>query len=160
MADVRIRLASTEDAAPVAQLMTGLNDAVGPEGGLPATPDNIAVTPAQAASRMAAMAPHEQVLLAFDNQAAVGLLSLRIMPYLAEDTPHAEVTELFVVESHRRGGVATALMREAEHIARARGSREIHVRAWHENDVAHRFYEGIGCSPLEACFHLSLMNDN
>ena len=96
MSEVSIRLAGTADTEAVARLMTALNDAVGPAYGLARTPENITVTVARARRRIERMAAVERVLLAEDGAAAIGLLSLRVVPYLSEDAPYAEVTELFV----------------------------------------------------------------
>jgi len=147
-----IRTASTEDAGAIAQLITRLNEAVDPEGGVSASPDNVLVTQEQARARIAAMAGTEQVLLAEANGEAVGLLSLRILPYLAEDVPLAEVAELYVEPPHRRGRIGMLLIAEAEHIARQRGCRVMHVRAWHKNEQAHAFYRAVGYESAEFCF--------
>lgn len=147
-----MRTGSTDDAGAIAQLMTRLNEAVGPEGGVPASPDSVLVTPEQARARLAAMAGTEQVLLAEANGEAIGLLSLRIVPYLAEDVPFAEVTELYVEPGHRRGRIGMLLMAEAEHVARQRGCGVMHVRAWHTNEGAHAFYRAVGYESVEFCF--------
>jgi len=151
-----IRVATEDDAAAIARLMTALNEAVGPEGGAPATPENVTVTPEQARARLAAMAGMEQVLLAEEGGEAIGLMSLRIVPYLAEDTPHAEVMELYVAPEHRRARLGMLLMAEAQEMARRRGAGVLHVRAWHTNEDAHAFYRAIGYEAVEFCFEKTL----
>ena len=47
------------------------------------------------------------VYLAEDEGRAVGLLSLRLVPYLDQDVPYAEVMNLYVRPEARRGGVGT-----------------------------------------------------
>jgi ribosomal protein S18 acetylase RimI-like enzyme len=98
------------------------------------------------------MSATEQVLLAFGDGAPAGLLSLRIVPYLSQDVPYAEVTELIVLTEHRRQGIATLLMAQAEFLARQRGCTAVQVRAWHNNEDAHSFYRAAGFEPLEVGF--------
>lgn len=154
-----IRIAGEDDASAIARLMTGLSEAVGPEGDRPATPENTLVTPERASFRMRAMSVTETVLLCEADSEAVGLLSLRIQPYLAEDTPHAEVAELFVAPDHRGSRVAAVLMAGPERIARERGSGVLHVRAWHTNEEAHAFYHAVGYEPVEVCFEKQLRRE-
>jgi ribosomal protein S18 acetylase RimI-like enzyme len=148
-----LRTATDDDEAIVARLMTGLNDAVGPDGILDSSPEDVLVSPEQARSRMRAMAPAEEVVLAFVDEEPAGLFSLRIVPYLSQDVPHAEVTELYVVPEWRRQGVATMLMAQAEFLARERGATAVHVLAWHENEAAQAFYRALGYRGLEIGFN-------
>lgn len=101
---------------------------------------------------MAAMADVEQILLAEVDGDALGLLSLRIVPYLAENAPYAEVTELYVEAAHRRAGLGRLLMAEAERIARGRGCTLVHVNAWHDNVEARTFYRTTGYEAVEVGF--------
>jgi ribosomal protein S18 acetylase RimI-like enzyme len=102
------------------------------------------------------MAPGEQVLLAYVDDAPAGLLSLRIVPYLSQDALYAEVTELYVAPEHRRQGVARLLMAEAEFIARARGGTYVHVNTWHDNADAQAFYRAAGYESLVVGFQKPL----
>ena len=156
MSAISVRVAGVDDAQTVARLMTALNDAVGPAYGLARTPENITVSAEQARRRIERMAGVERVLLAEDGGASVGLLSLRIVPYLSEDTPYAEVTELFVVPEKRRRGVARRLLAEAEGIARGRGCTSIHVNAWLDNGEAHELYRRTGYEGVEVGFEKRL----
>ena len=140
----------------MAQFITALNDAVGPAHGLARTPENITVTVEQARQRIERMAGVEQLLVAEDGEAVIGLLSLRIVPYLSEDAPYAEVTELFVVPERRRGGVARRLLSEAEGIARGRGCTTIHVNAWRDNFQAQDLYHVAGYEPVGIGFEKRL----
>lgn len=139
--------------------MTALNEAVGPAYGLARTPENTLVTAEQARSRMERMSGVEQVLLAEDRTGAVGLLSLRILPYLSEDVAYGEITELFVVPAYRRRGVARTLIAEAERIARTRGCGVIHVNVWHDNAEAHSAYGSAGFEAVEVGFEKRLSAD-
>ena len=156
MRQVTVRTAGADDASAVAHLLTALNDAVGPAYGLARTPENIIATEQLARRRIERMTGVEQVLLADDDASAVGLLSLRIVPYLSEDAPYAEITELFVVPEHRRRGVARMLIAEAEASARARGCTSIHVNAWRGNAPAHDLYRALGYDSVEIGFEKRL----
>lgn len=151
-----VRVAGLADADAVARLMTALNRTVGPVYGVPNTPENQRVIAEQARSRMTAMVGIEQVLLAEAGRDALGLLSLRIVPYLAEDAPYAEVTELFIEAGHRRHGLARQLMAEAERIAAARGCTLMHVNVWHDNAEAQAFYRATGYEAIEGGFEKHL----
>ncbi len=152
MAMLTLTTATGDDAATVALLMTELNRSVGPSGLRDAIAENVTVTPDKAQHRIEAMSATEQVLLAFVDDAPAGLLSLRIVPYLSQDVPYAEVTELMVLEEHRRHAVATLLMAEAEFLARQRGCTAVQVRAWHNNEDARSFYHAAGFEQLEVGF--------
>lgn len=145
-------IATSDDAALVAKLMTALNEAVGPPPG----EDQALVSVDQARARLQAMAASGQVLLAFVDGAPAGLLSMRIVAYLSQDVPYAEVTELYVVPQHRRAGVARILMAEAEHTARGRGCTHFHVHARHANEGAQAFYRALGYEAQDVGFEKRL----
>ena len=71
-------------------------------------------------------------LLAESDGVAVGLVAVRVVPYLGQDVPFAEVTQLYVTPSHRRHGIARFLMAHAEELARARGGEVQPGVGWHE----------------------------
>jgi ribosomal protein S18 acetylase RimI-like enzyme len=156
MPAVTVRVASAADAPAVARLMTALNEAVGPVFGLDRTPENVTVTEEQARRRIERMAGVDQVLLAEAAGESIGLLSLRTVPYLDEDVPYAEITELFVLAEQRDRGVARRLIDEAETVAHARGCTSIHVNAWHDNAEAQSTYRSAGYAPVEIGFEKRL----
>lgn len=125
-----IRPATAADAPAVAALLTDFN-------GEP-------TDAAAAARRMAAMEGTETVLLALRGGAAVGLCSLRVVPFLSADHPYAEVTELYVAPQHRRQGIARRLMAEAEALARAKGAPAVYLLTGFRNETAQAFYRSIG----------------
>ncbi|MDP9238958.1 MAG: GNAT family N-acetyltransferase [Chloroflexota bacterium] len=147
-----LHVATADDAAAVAELMTALNKAVGGPPG----EDQVLVSADQARARLQAMAASEHVLLAFVDAAPAGLLSLRIVAYLSQDAPYAEVTELYVMPEHQRTGIGRLLMAEAEHTARGRGCTYVHVNAWHTNEGAHAFCRAVGYEPLQVGFEKRL----
>lgn len=149
---MKIFEADSSWATDVARLMSALNREVGPVYGLPPSPEHTVVSVEQARRRMEAMASVERVLLAETDGEPVALLSLRIVPYLSQDVPYAEVTELFVSETHRRRAIAKALISRAEQIAREAGCTVIHANAWRNNDTAKEFYRNAGFEAVEVSF--------
>ena len=76
------------------------------------------------APRMRACLPAETIPLAGARE-AVGLCALHGRPWLSADHPYAAITELYVAPRSGRRGAATALVRRAEALARARGARDL-----------------------------------
>lgn len=151
-----LSIATLDDAAVVARLMTAMNAELGPVHGVAATPVNNAVSADQARSRMQAMANVEEVLLALVDGRPAALLSLRIVPYLSQDEPYGEISELYVDPAHRRAGVATLLLAQAEFLARQRGCTYLHVNAWQNNDGAQALYRARGFAAVEMAFEKTL----
>jgi GNAT superfamily N-acetyltransferase len=54
------------------------------------------------------------------------------------------VTELFVREPFRRGGVGKALMAQAEDFCRKQGCTTVRVEVFAPNQAAHQFYQELG----------------
>lgn len=96
---------------------------------------------------LAAAARGERVILgAFDGEGLVGTVTLRLD--CPPNQPHrAEIVKLMTRPSHRRRGVATALMRAAERVAIER-SRTLLVLDTAADGGAAALYEGLG-------FHLA-----
>ena len=74
----------------------------------------------------------------------VGFASLRLVNYLGEDAPYAEMSELFVSASYRRQGIARALIAELEVRARAAGASSMAVLTAPDNDAALSLYRAMG----------------
>lgn len=94
----------------------------------------------------------EMVLLAEENGDPAGFAALRIVPYLGQDLPYAEVTQLYVVPAHRRRGAGLALMRRAEEIARDRGCTSVHVMTGRDNLEAQAVYRAADYEALYVTF--------
>ena len=60
---------------------------------------------------------------------------------------HAHIFLLYVAPEHRRRGIGTALMRQAEDWARERGDRQIGLHVFCQNQPARRLYESLGFAP-------------
>jgi ribosomal protein S18 acetylase RimI-like enzyme len=57
---------------------------------------------------------------------------------------HAWLHDIFVRASHRRRGIARALMAEVEAVVRARGARELRLAVLERNGDAQALYRGLG----------------
>jgi ribosomal protein S18 acetylase RimI-like enzyme len=131
---MHIRIATLDDAAALAELITAFNI---PYPGIP-------VTTAQARARLAACQGFETTVLAEIDGQAAGFACLRLVPYMSGDEPYAELTDLFVATGFRRRGVGRALMAHIEQLARAGGAAEVVLLTGHDNAGAQAFYRALG----------------
>lgn len=103
-----------------------------------------AVHPVEAAARLSSSRGVEHPFIAEIDGQAVGFASLRLVPYLGEGAPYAELSELFVVPEHRHKGVAQALIEAVAALARARGATSLIVMTGHDNEAAIASYRRAG----------------
>jgi len=145
---MRIRQATIEDSAVLAQLMTQLMEASGYE--------SRQVPPEQIEESLRKMADSDayQVLLAEDEGQVVGLLSLSFRHTLFHSAPTAFIDELVVEQGHRRRGVGRQLMAEAIERCRAAGCCEIEVSTERSNEAAQEFYRQHGFGHEAVLFEL------
>jgi len=150
---MRIRLATIEDSAVIAQLMTQLIEASGYE--------SRQVPPEQIEESLRKMADNDayQVLLAEDEGQVVGLLSLSSRQTLFHAAPSALIDELVVEQGHRGRGVGQQLMAEAIERCRAAGCCEIEVSTERSNEIAQEFYRRHGFSHEAVLFELEFGED-
>ncbi|MPZ49888.1 MAG: GNAT family N-acetyltransferase [Dehalococcoidia bacterium] len=150
---ISTRTAAANDAAPIAMLLTELNETVGVNG-LPApecyAPEQARVSPEQARRRMERMQSVETVLIAEVDGAAAGFTALRIVPYLDQDAPYAEITQMHVRPEFRRQRVGAALIEAAEAMAKAAGATCVHIITGNNNVTAQDFYVAVGYE--QVCF--------
>ena len=125
-----LRDVSEGDAEAIAQLITEFT--------------HLSTTATQVQQRLARSRGIEHPVLAELDGIVVGFASLRLVNYLGEDVPYAEISELFVSERYRRQGVARALMTELERRARAAGASNLVVLTAADNDMAIALYRGVG----------------
>ena len=145
---MKIRQATIEDSAVIAQLMTQLIETSGYEG--------LQISPEQIQENLRDMADNDayEVLLAEDRGQIVGLLGLNFRHTLFHPAPSALIDELVVEQGHRRRGVGQRLMAEAIERCRAAGCCEIEVSTEQSNEAAQKFYRQHGFSHEAVLFEL------
>ena len=104
---------------------------------------HLPTTTAQIRQRLARSQNVEFPIVAEIAGQVVGFASLRLVNYLGEDSPYAEVSELFVSKPYRRQGIARALMTELEVRARAAGASSMSVLTAADNDTALALYRAM-----------------
>jgi ribosomal protein S18 acetylase RimI-like enzyme len=147
MSDLTIRQAGVGDASVVAELFSEFNALLGADGlhGREAfSPANVIVSTDVMARRLASMVDVETTLLAETAGAAAGLCCLRLVPYIGQDAPYAEVTQLYVRAEHQRRGIGAHLLREAEARAVEAGATCVHIITGSDNHEAQAFYRAQG----------------
>jgi ribosomal protein S18 acetylase RimI-like enzyme len=153
--DVIVRPAQVQDVTDVARLLTDLNLDVG-VGGYPPErerePELAVVTPDQLQRRAISMRNLETVYVAEVEDAVCGFVSLRLTPYLDQDAPYAEITEVYVEPQARRRGVAQALMTFAESQAARYGATSVHLVTGADNVKAQALYKAAGYEDLYVGF--------
>ena len=153
--EVLVRPAEVQDVTEVARLLTDLNLDVG-VGGYPPErerdPELAVVTPDQIQRRAVTMRQLETVYVAEVAGAVCGFVSLRLTPYLDQDAPYAEITEVYVDPTARRKGVAQALMTFAESQAAKYGATSVHLVTGADNVNAQAFYKAAGYLDLYVGF--------
>jgi ribosomal protein S18 acetylase RimI-like enzyme len=151
--DMKIRQATIEDSAVIAQLMAQLVEASGYEGWQ--------VFPEQVEESLRKMADSDayQVLLAGDKGQVMGLLSLSFRHTLFHSAPSALIDELVVEQGHRGQGVGQQLMAVAVERCRAAGCCEIEVSTERSNEAAQKFYRQQGFGHEAVLFELEFGED-
>jgi ribosomal protein S18 acetylase RimI-like enzyme len=104
----------------------------------------LSTTAAQIRQRLARSLGVEHPIVAELDGRVAGFASLRLVNYLGEDVPYAEISELFVSAPYRRKGIGRALMAELETRARAAGATGLSVLTAAENDPALALYRAMG----------------
>jgi GNAT superfamily N-acetyltransferase len=88
----------------------------------------------------------ESFLLVADDGELAGLASATVIPLLHADGAWCRLSALVVAESHRRRGIARALVAEVERRALAAECRYLEVTSGERpgREAAHAFYESLG----------------
>jgi aminoglycoside 3-N-acetyltransferase I len=84
--------------------------------------------------------PDAIVLAAFDGDEPVGFVLAHDLPRRHGEVRHLFVYEVDVVESHRRRGIARALLERLGELARERGIRRAFVLTEPDNEAANGLY--------------------
>ncbi len=95
-------------------------------------------------ARMSDLNCVETVILAKVADEAVGFALVRVVPSVLYATPHAELTELYVLEDYRQRGIASDLIAFAEQVAAQKGARSILVQTGDDNLPALLLYKKRG----------------
>jgi GNAT superfamily N-acetyltransferase len=136
-----IRVATSEDAAAVHDLMRGL---AAHEGDA----DAVAVTPEVLRDQMGWPRPPFECLLAERNGRPVGLALFYQYYSTWQGRPGIHLAVLFVVDEERRTGIGTALFERLAAIAIERGSDALEFAALQSNESAASFYDRLGASAM------------
>ncbi|MBL8062193.1 MAG: GNAT family N-acetyltransferase [Anaerolineales bacterium] len=122
-----ISIAAVDDASFIARLNLIFNEVDEP--------------PEAIASRMSDPACVETVILAKIAGEAVGFALVRVVPSVLYAAPHAELTELYVMEEYRQRGIASELIAFAEQVTVQKGARSIFVQTGDDNTPALALYK-------------------
>ncbi|MFQ6106013.1 MAG: GNAT family N-acetyltransferase [Thermoplasmata archaeon] len=77
-----------------------------------------------------------------------------------DDTRKGWINRLAVHPRHRRKGIGTALLREAERRLRARGNRIIGALIERPNEASEEFFGKLGYEPYDSIVYLSKRDSN
>lgn len=127
---VKILIATIKDARDIAHLNLLFNEATD-------LPEDIA-------ARMSDPNCVETVILAKIADKTVGFALVRVVPTVLYADPHAELTELYVMEEYRQRGIANDLIAFAEQVALQKGARSILVQTGDDNTPALSLYRKLG----------------
>ncbi|MFQ4139009.1 GNAT family N-acetyltransferase [Nodosilinea sp. PGN35] len=128
---MHIRPGQAEDSPAIAALLTEL--------GYPVTAT--AVTPRL---ERQLVHPDAVLLVAVDQEAVVGLISLHFVPQLALPGDFCRISYLCVAPASRGRGVGAALEAAAWNLAQERGCDRLEVHCHSRRTLAHRFYHRQG----------------
>lgn len=87
---------------------------------------------------------HFIALAAMDGEAVVGGIAAYVLEKFEQERSEVYIYDLAVAETHRRRGVATAMIRELQRIAAERGAYVIFVQADYGDDPAIALYSKLG----------------
>ena len=133
---IKVRAATTEDAAGIHGLARELAETVGDE---PPMEEAIRARLEELLDE-----PRARVLIAENEAGIVGGVSFWIKPDLAHGDAVVEVPMLVVAEDHRRSGVGKLLMEEVRSVASDNGASQIELVATRSNVTAREFYRSLG----------------
>ena len=133
---IKVREATTEDAADIQRLVRELAETVGD-----APPVEEAVR-----KRLGELleANSAKVLVVENERGVVGAVSFWIKPDLAHGDVVVEVPMLVIAEDNRRTGVGSLLMEEVRSVASDNGASQMELVATTTNVAAREFYRSLG----------------
>lgn len=128
--NITISIAASDDAPAISKLNLLFNE--------------VQESPEAIATRMSDPNCVEMVILSKINDEAIGFALVRVVPSVLYATPHAELTELYVMDEYRQRGIASDLIAFAEQIAAQKGARSIIVQTGDDNVPALTLYKKRG----------------
>ncbi|HEX6841094.1 MAG TPA: GNAT family N-acetyltransferase [Stellaceae bacterium] len=137
---IRIRPATPEDAAAVAQLLKELGYPVGAD------------TAAERVRRLQATGC-DPVYVAVDHERLLGLVALHWAPMLHLGKPAARITALVVSAEARRHKIGHVLIDHAVAAARQAGCERVELTSANDRAEAHAFYRAQGFEQSSLRFH-------
>jgi GNAT superfamily N-acetyltransferase len=140
---IEVRLANSDDARALAELLAQL--------GYPSAPERVLM-------RLRALSPSDAdaVFVAVEGNTPIGMLSLHLVPLFHRDGFVGRITALVVREDRRSDGVGAVLIQHCEHHARARGAERLEVTSGDQRTRAHAFYTRNGFQPESRRFTKTL----
>lgn len=129
-AEVTISIAAADDAPAIAKLNLLFNE--------------VDESPETIAARMSNPNCVETVILANASGETVGFALVRVVPSVLYAAPHAELTELYVMEDFRQRRIASDLIAFAEQVAIQKGARSILIQTGDDNLPALALYKKLG----------------
>ena len=135
---VTIRTLDASDSGPLRELLGLFGDVFGDAATYQsAQPDDAYLSRLLASGTFIAIG-------AWQGTLAVGALAAYVLPKFEQARSEIYIYDLAVAESHRRQGIATALIDQTRRIAVARGAYVIFVQADHGDEPAIALYTGLG----------------
>lgn len=134
----QVRVLSPQDLAPVREMLAMFGEAF---------EDRATYTQAQPGDdylRGLLASDTFIAIAARQGQAVVGGLAAYVLPKFEQARSEIYIYDLAVSASHRRQGIATALIGELQRVATARGAYVIFVQADHGDDPAIALYTKLG----------------
>lgn len=101
---------------------------------------------------------HFMALAAVEGDAVIGGLAAYELPKFERARSEIYIYDLAVAETHRRRGVATALIGHLKRLARTRGAWVIYVQADYGDDPAIALYTKLG--RREDVMHFDILPEN
>jgi GNAT superfamily N-acetyltransferase len=142
VASLQIRLARVEDVPVILQLIRDLAT-------YERAPDEVTATEEQLVDVLFGQHPAAEVLLAFEEQLAIGfaVYFYNFSTWLGR--PGLYLEDLFVKPEKRGKGYGRALLVELAKIARDRGCGRMEWAVLDWNEPAIRFYRALGAKPMD-----------
>jgi aminoglycoside 3-N-acetyltransferase I len=107
-------------------------------------PTYIQAQPAETYLRALLSSPTFIAIAALSEARVVGGLAAYVLPKFEQVRSEIYIYDLAVLQSHRRRGIATAMIQELKKLARIRGAYVIFVQADHGDDPAINLYTKLG----------------